>query len=76
MFYLYICANFVNRFLTLIKNGIFGSSHSRVLFKIVILYILGEFLLGVHFQWSCRSAVLVGVGFFVGVSQLFLLLIV
>ena len=27
-----------------IVNGIFGSSHSRVLLKMVILYILGEFL--------------------------------
>ena len=38
-----VCTNFVNRFLTLIVNGIFGSSHSRVLLKIVTLYILGEF---------------------------------
>ena len=39
-----MCANFVKRFLTLIVNRIFGSSHSRVLHKMVILYILGEFL--------------------------------
>ena len=39
-----VCTNFLNRFLTLIVNGIFGSSHSRVLLKIVILYMLGEFL--------------------------------
>ena len=31
---------------------------------------------GVHFQWRCRSAVLVGVFSFVGVSQLFHLPIV
>ena len=37
---------------------------------------LGNSRGGVHFQWSCRSAVLVGVGSFVGVSQLFYLLIV
>ena len=34
---------FVNRFLTLIVNAIFGSTHSRVLIKMVILYILEEF---------------------------------
>ena len=38
----YMC-KFVNRFLTLIVNGIFVSSHSRVVLKIVILYIIGEF---------------------------------
>ena len=37
---------------------------------------LGNSRGGVHFQWSCRSAVLVGVGSFVGVSQLFYLPIV
>ena len=37
---------------------------------------LGNSRGGVHFQWSCRSAVLVGVGSFVGVSQLFYLLFV
>ena len=37
------CANFVNRFLTLIVSGIFGSSHSRVLLKNGYFYILGEF---------------------------------
>ena len=35
---------------------------------------LGNSCGGVDFQWSCRSAVLVGVGAFVGVSQLFYLL--
>ena len=44
--------------------------------KVVIFIYFGNFRGGVHFQWSCRSAVLVGVGSFVGVSQLFYLLIV
>ena len=44
--------------------------------KLVIFIYLGNSRGGVHFQWSCRSAVLVGVGSFVGVSQLFYLLIV
>ena len=34
---------------------------------------LGNSRGGVYSQWSCRSAVLVGVGSFVGVSQLFYL---
>ena len=51
-----VCTNFVNRFLTLIVNGIFGSSHSRVLLKIVILFYIyfGNSRGGVHFQQSCR----------------------
>ena len=42
------------------------------LFYIYLRYSRG----GIHFQWSWRSAVLVGVGSFVGVSQLFYLAIV
>ena len=42
----------------------------------VIVIYLGNSHGGIHFQWSCRSAVLVGMGSFVGVSQLFYLLIV
>ena len=54
-----VCNNvftFVSSFLTLIVNGIFESSHSRVLLKIVILfYIYMENSSGgVHFQYSCR----------------------
>ena len=42
-----------------------------------IFYIyLGNSHGGVHFEWRCRSAVLTGVGSFVGVSQLFHLPIV
>ena len=37
---------------------------------------LGNSRGGIHFQWSCKSAVLVGEGSFVGVSQLFYLPIV
>ena len=54
-----VCTNFVNRFLTLIVNGIFGSSHSRVLLKIVTLYMFGEFLwcgpFSVELQALCLS---------------------
>ena len=39
----------------------------------VIVIYLGNSHGGIHFQWSCRSAVLVGMGSFVGVSQLFYL---
>ena len=34
---------------------------------------LGNSRGGVHFQWSCKSTVLVGMGSFAGVSQLFYL---
>ena len=75
IFYLSICANFVNSILAFIANGIFGSSHSRVFLNIFhsLLGILGKFPWG----WgliSSRAAgsmsiVLVKLGSFVGDSQ-------
>ena len=48
----------------------------RFSLKMVIFIYLENSRGGIHFQWSCRSAVLVGMGSFVGFSQLFYLLIV